>query len=362
MAPSKDSSIAFNCKKCTKEVKLYCLCSICNAYYHPSCVLKIPGMYIDEKGKLHCCEDITCEITKYYCVLDEIEKQKRQLEEKNTQIQKLRQELKKQEEACECKQKDIELSQLKQRLFAANNKVLEMSMADYDKQLEQLNDGDDEYTQNIIDNEYEDKLKRLEQRMQQMEKSLENKIYKIQVEIETITNNGGGAIKRTVDNATADKTHTNPVKLTAPTTNTKDTNNREGATQQQSNRQPNKQLSKSDSMKINSISNNTTIPTPKGKRGMINEGNDEEREKKAEKKNIITGTQEDQNSAFTMRKLHWFYTGKYKSDFAKPEMTQHMYKEFGIDDYVIHSFERKTKFSNEAYRYYKIGEPAPYGT
>ncbi|KAK9752500.1 hypothetical protein QE152_g4071 [Popillia japonica] len=189
MAPSKDSSIAFNCKKCTKEVKLYCLCSICNAYYHPSCVLKIPGMYIDEKGKLHCCEDITCEITKYYCVLDEIEKQKRQLEEKNTQIQKLRQELKKQEEACECKQKDIELSsQLKQRLFAANNKVLEMSMADYDKQLEQLNDGDDEYTQNIIDNEYEDKLKRLEQRMQQMEKSLDNEITKTLVNRENIGN------------------------------------------------------------------------------------------------------------------------------------------------------------------------------
>ncbi|KAK9720296.1 hypothetical protein QE152_g22126 [Popillia japonica] len=114
---------------------------------------------------------------------NEIEKRKRQLEEKNTQIQTLRQEL-------------------KHKSKHANSKVLEMSMADYDKQLEQLNDGDDEYTQNIIDNEYEDKLKRLEQhgddeytqniidneyedklkrleqRMQQMEKSQENKINK----------------------------------------------------------------------------------------------------------------------------------------------------------------------------------------
>lgn len=80
MAPrgsSSDSNIV--CKRCSKDVKFYVTCVECGLNYHPSCVLKIIGSYVDDGGNIVCCKNITSKL--------------QECEENNKQIVQLQQRL-----------------------------------------------------------------------------------------------------------------------------------------------------------------------------------------------------------------------------------------------------------------------------
>lgn len=79
MAPRNDNSGENSCNKCSKEVKVYVTCSKCKKTYHHSCVLKICGIYVGDEGKVVCCENITSK--------------KCQCEDKDLEIQKLKEQL-----------------------------------------------------------------------------------------------------------------------------------------------------------------------------------------------------------------------------------------------------------------------------
>lgn len=58
MAPRSENSAENLCKKCGKEVKICVKCFKCAYKYHPSCILKIHGIYVDKENVV-CCDDIT---------------------------------------------------------------------------------------------------------------------------------------------------------------------------------------------------------------------------------------------------------------------------------------------------------------
>lgn len=63
MAPPRtNNGVEIYCKKCVKEVKTYITCFRCSSSYHFSCVLKVCGIFVDQKGRLLCCDDITSKL------------------------------------------------------------------------------------------------------------------------------------------------------------------------------------------------------------------------------------------------------------------------------------------------------------
>lgn len=93
MAPRSNVSVENVCKKCTKEVKISVKCCICSATYHPSCILKIHGVYVN-KGNITCCDDITSK-------------------------------------KCDCERKDQQIEELKSRLSQLNEICFESSIRQY---------------------------------------------------------------------------------------------------------------------------------------------------------------------------------------------------------------------------------------
>lgn len=92
MAPrGNNNRNAMLCKRCSKDVTFYVICSECNTSFHPSCVLKISGTYVDSDGKILCCKNITSKIS-------------------------------------ECQQKDEEILKLKKRLAMLNESIYEKSV------------------------------------------------------------------------------------------------------------------------------------------------------------------------------------------------------------------------------------------
>lgn len=101
MAPRNITTVETVCKKCSKEVKNSVTCCICLNTYHPSCILKIDGIYV-EKGKVFCCNDITSK-------------------------------------KCDCAKKDKEIQELKTRLLKLNeisfeNSISQQSIIDEDRE------------------------------------------------------------------------------------------------------------------------------------------------------------------------------------------------------------------------------------
>lgn len=92
MSPRSLKTVEKLCKKCTKEVKICITCSKCNNNYHPSCILKICGMFVDADGKIICCDSITSK-------------------------------------TCQCEEKDLEITKLKTRLADLNEVCFEESMS-----------------------------------------------------------------------------------------------------------------------------------------------------------------------------------------------------------------------------------------
>lgn len=78
MAPRNDNNAENACKKCSKEVKICVTCYSCESKYHPSCILKINGIYVDS-GKVLCCDDITSKLIEYRKMEQELQKAKSRL-------------------------------------------------------------------------------------------------------------------------------------------------------------------------------------------------------------------------------------------------------------------------------------------
>lgn len=94
MAPRINGNIAeTTCYKCNKEVKNFVTCSKCSKSYHPSCILKIGGLYVRLEGQIVCCEDLTSK-------------------------------------KCQCQDKDLEIQKLKIRLADLNGVLFEQSMSE----------------------------------------------------------------------------------------------------------------------------------------------------------------------------------------------------------------------------------------
>lgn len=91
MAPRSNTASDVSCRKCTKEVKIFVLCGKCESKYHPSCVLKIPGTFVNSKGTVICCGN---------------------------------------QQECECKIKDDEIIRLKMRISNINESLFEKSIID----------------------------------------------------------------------------------------------------------------------------------------------------------------------------------------------------------------------------------------
>lgn len=101
------------CKKCTKEVKVYITCGKCSSTYHPSCVLKINGTYVDMRGTIFCCDVLN-------------------------------------RKSCECESKDEEIEKLKRRLTSLNESLYERSL------MREVDEDEKEETTNISSNKNSD--------------------------------------------------------------------------------------------------------------------------------------------------------------------------------------------------------------
>lgn len=95
MAPRSNTGVEVVCNKCAKEVKLFVTCAKCFKTYHPSCVLKIFGLYVGGCGEIICCDNITSKRTK----------------------------------DCLCKEKDKEIHKLKGRITELNEFCFEESIS-----------------------------------------------------------------------------------------------------------------------------------------------------------------------------------------------------------------------------------------
>ena len=96
MPPKKGTSKTDKqCNKCLLMLKDYITCMECKKVYHPSCILTIPGTYVEKKGEIYCCRNITFETP------------------------------------CGCKSRDEEIEELRERLKRANLERLETSLLEY---------------------------------------------------------------------------------------------------------------------------------------------------------------------------------------------------------------------------------------
>lgn len=55
------------CDECKVSVSKFSTCTKCNKCYHPSCVLRIKGIIVDEGGALNCCMNVTSLFSKLEC-------------------------------------------------------------------------------------------------------------------------------------------------------------------------------------------------------------------------------------------------------------------------------------------------------
>ena len=51
----KGSSSEAVCKKCAVAVKNYVVCAKCESSYHPACILRVRGTFVDVNGDVFCC-------------------------------------------------------------------------------------------------------------------------------------------------------------------------------------------------------------------------------------------------------------------------------------------------------------------
>ena len=92
MAGGKTKSSEKVCNKCSVSVKNYVLCSNCGSYYHPACLLRIPGAHVEMDGGICCCTQLPQKVQ------------------------------------CQCNEKDKEIIELKQRIFDLNSRHLEQTL------------------------------------------------------------------------------------------------------------------------------------------------------------------------------------------------------------------------------------------
>lgn len=90
MAPRSNVVSDMSCRKCSKEVKIFISCGKCDSKYHPSCVLKICGTFVNSEGVVICCEN---------------------------------------RKDCKCEVKDREIEELKLRISGINESLFEKSLA-----------------------------------------------------------------------------------------------------------------------------------------------------------------------------------------------------------------------------------------
>ena len=43
------------CRMCTAPGKNWVICSVCGSSYHPACLIRVKGMFVDLAGEVHCC-------------------------------------------------------------------------------------------------------------------------------------------------------------------------------------------------------------------------------------------------------------------------------------------------------------------
>ena len=101
MAPTTRSS-EHSCGKCKLPVKVYVKCSVCDQYYHPLCLLKIPGTNIRENGDICCCN-------------------------------------RESRSACCCQEKDLKIKELKRRLRNVNSQTFERTFPGADESSVEVN-------------------------------------------------------------------------------------------------------------------------------------------------------------------------------------------------------------------------------
>ena len=53
--PRPKQSLTANCKKCTLTLRNPVICIDCESSYHPTCLLSLPGVFVDVSGRMHCC-------------------------------------------------------------------------------------------------------------------------------------------------------------------------------------------------------------------------------------------------------------------------------------------------------------------
>ena len=76
------------------------MCDSCEGTYHPACILKVGGLYVDKNGKNCCCQELVKKV-------------------------------------CECEEKEKQIQALKQRLRDLNSSIYHERTADQDSILDQ---------------------------------------------------------------------------------------------------------------------------------------------------------------------------------------------------------------------------------
>ena len=84
------------CAKCSVSVKNCIVCAKCMKEYHPSCVIKVKRMHVDDDGRVICCGNLTSNVPK----------------------------------TCNCEQMELEIQHLKSRIFKLNESILDQTLLD----------------------------------------------------------------------------------------------------------------------------------------------------------------------------------------------------------------------------------------
>lgn len=86
MASRSNVVSGVSCKKCSKDVKVYIVRGKCSSSYHPSCLLKISGTYVNSEGVIICCEDLNKKLCAYESQNEEINTLKKRLSNINESL------------------------------------------------------------------------------------------------------------------------------------------------------------------------------------------------------------------------------------------------------------------------------------
>ena len=135
------------CGKCSEAVKEFVTCAKCGQNYHPSCIVKVCGMFVDDCGKILCC-----------C--------------KSMQM------------GCDCKMKDEEIARLKQRILEVNVETFNKTLAEFDGGLDDEIDGVCESGVGVdprcgVDSEVMDRLAEFGWQISNLQKTLTEEIGRI---------------------------------------------------------------------------------------------------------------------------------------------------------------------------------------